>query len=117
MKIVHEITIKYQKMLNALLILHYKNNEVLKSTFGNFEMHIFYPPAKDVFKVPSNNPSNSKENFSACQSNAVLNFKQPLFIKRNCSSLAILYIENNKTYAEESPRGKSFEEDSKKDCQ
>ncbi|KRZ74551.1 hypothetical protein T10_6100 [Trichinella papuae] len=42
-------------------------------------MHIFYPPAKDVFKVPSNNPSNS-----------------------NCSSLAILYFENNKTYAEES---------------
>ncbi|KRX18272.1 hypothetical protein T07_7482 [Trichinella nelsoni] len=70
MKLVHEITI------NALLILHYKNNE----HSANFEMHhIFYPPAKDKFKVPSKNSSNS-----------------------NCSSLAILYIENNKTYAEES---------------
>ncbi|KRZ18454.1 hypothetical protein T11_5410 [Trichinella zimbabwensis] len=92
-----KLQLSTQKMLNAVLILQYKNNETKLayrsfifdkiidskmniSTFGNFEMHIFYPPAKDVFKVPSNNPSNS-----------------------NCSSLAILYFENNKTYAEESP--------------
>ncbi|KRY42451.1 hypothetical protein T01_5237 [Trichinella spiralis] len=77
------ITIKYSENVEC----------TLTEAFGNFEMHIFYPPAKDVFKVPSNNSSNS-----------------------NCSSLAILYIENNKTYAEESPWGKSFEEDSEKDC-
>ncbi|KRZ62970.1 hypothetical protein T02_363 [Trichinella nativa] len=63
-------------MFNALLILHYKNNEHSETLKCTFSIHQ----------------------------------------QRICSSLAILYIENNKTYAEESPWGKSFEEDSKKDC-